>query len=269
WDVLVPAGQTGDAEEGQLVVVRITGWGAPARGSDGEAERALGRRGEPGVDVEAISPAPKLPTDCPAARDAEAARIRAAATPAADLHGPEALRDLLAFTIDPADAKDHDDALSIRPHTEGGWEVGVHIADVSHYVRPGSPLDREALLRGTSIYLVDRVIPMLPHALSSELCSLQPEQDRLALSLLLRLDDEAAVQGQRLVRSVIRSRRKLAYEEAQAVLDGGSEEAAVVEALQRLVALSRKLRTQRAARGSLAFDLPEARVVLDAEGERS
>src|SRR5690606_15365741 len=124
------------------------------------------------------------------------------------------------FTIDPADARDHDDALSIRRIGQGAWQVGIHIADVSNYVRPGSALDAEALRRATSVYLVDRAIPMLPEALSSDLCSLLPGEDRLALSLLVELDAEGRVLKRRLARSVIRSRHRLSYDEAQRVADG-------------------------------------------------
>jgi ribonuclease R len=171
------------------------------------------------------------------------------------------------FTID-LDAKDHVGARSIARLENGNWQVGIHIADVSFYVRERSALDAEALRRGTSVYLVDRTVPMLPHALSSNLCSLVPDQDRLAASVIVELDDSAQLIRYRLVRSVVRSRHKLAYEQAQAVLDGSAridEETDL--ALRDLVALSEKLREQRQQRGSLDFDLPEARVVLGTEGE--
>jgi len=268
WDVVVPAGDAGGAEDGQVVVVRITDWGSAARGPEGAVERILGRAGDPGVDVAAIIHGHELPLDFPPEVEAEAEALRARGLTSAELAGREDLRQLLVFTIDPADAKDHDDALSVRPLDGGGYEVGVHIADVSHYVRPGTPLDLEALQRGTSIYLVDRVIPMLPHPLSSDLCSLRAGEDRLALSLLLTVDAECRVEQYRLVRAVIRSRHKLAYEEAQAVLDGSAGiDPETDAALAQLLTLSRALRAQRRARGSLDFDLPEARVVLGAAGE--
>lgn len=268
WDVMVPEGQTGGAEDGQVVVVRITDWGGPARSPAGEVAKVLGRIEDPGVDVLAIIHAHELATEFPPDVEAEAARIRTRGLSEEDLHGREDLRDRLVFTIDPADAKDHDDALSITGVDEGRWEVGVHIADVSHYVREGSPLDREAYARGTSTYLVDRVIPMLPHALSSDLCSLRPGEDRLALSLLLHVDGDGAVHAHRLVRSVIRSAHKLAYEVAQEILDGTHAiDEPTAAALRQLLAISRALRARRQARGSLDFDLPEARVVLDTSGE--
>lgn len=267
WDVMIPTGQTGGAGPGDVVVVRITDWGGPTRGPAGEVERVLGRLGDPGVDVLAIIHGHELPTEFPPAVEAEAEKLRARGITAADLADREDLRDHLVFTIDPADAKDHDDALSLRPLAPDRWEVGVHIADVSHYVREGSALDQEAFGRGTSIYLVDRVIPMLPHALSSDLCSLRPDQDRLTLSLLLELDASGDVHDHRLVRGVIRSRHKLSYEQAQAILDDRETvDAETTTALRQLLDISRALRRRRQQRGSLDFDLPEARVVLDPAG---
>jgi ribonuclease R len=185
-----------------------------------------------------------------------------------DLQGREDLRDELVFTIDPVDAKDHDDALSIKQIGDDEWEVGVHIADVSYYVTEGSIIDAEALRRGTSIYMVDRTIPMLPHPLSSDLCSLKEGVDRMALSVMVRIDGSGTINAHKLARTVIRSRHKLAYEDAQAVIEGTrSIDAETDKAIHNLVALSRVLRQLRAARGSLDFDLPEARVVLNTEGE--
>ena len=266
--VIVPPGQAGDATAGDVVVVRITSWGDRHRGPAGEVERVLGRLGEPGVDVLSVIYGHELPVDFPEEVEREADAIQQRGITEADLEGRADLRADLVFTIDPADAKDHDDALSIKRLENGNWEVGIHIADVSFYVREGSALDAEALSRGTSVYLVDRTVPMLPHALSSDLCSLVPNQDRLAASVIVQLDDNGQIGQHRLVRSVIRSRHKLAYEQAQGVLDGtASIDAEVDRALHDLVALSRKLRAQRMERGSLDFDLPEARVVLGPEGK--
>jgi ribonuclease R len=267
-DVIVVPGEGPEPAEGDLVVVRIRHWAEGRHGPIGEVERVLGRPGEPGVDVLGIIHGHELPTTFPQAAEDEAERLRETGLRDADLEGRTDLRELVVFTIDPADAKDHDDALSAVPLGDGRWEVGIHIADVAHYVRAGSALDQEAAARGTSIYLVDRVLPMLPHALSSDLCSLVPGRDRLTLSLLVRLDADGRSHGQRLVRSVIRSRHRLSYEEAQAVLDGETvpdpETAAALHALRDL---GRALRARRQSRGSLDFDLPEARVVLNTAGE--
>ncbi|MGH7504911.1 MAG: ribonuclease R [Longimicrobiales bacterium] len=267
-DVFVGPNAAHGAGDGDVVVVRITHWGGDHRGPAGEIERVLGRFGDPGVDVLAVAYGHELPLDFPPAVEAEADGRAARGITAGDLAGRTDLRDTLVFTIDPADAKDHDDALSIRSVADDGFEVGIHIADVSFYVGEGSALDEEALARGTSVYLVDRVIPMLPHALSSDLCSLVPGDDRLALSLMLRVDGSGAVRRRQLVRSVIRSRHKLDYDTAQQVIDGGASiDEATDESIRQLAAIARELRRARRERGSLDFDLPEARVVLNAAGE--
>ena len=267
-DVFVPPGQESGAKDGDVVVVRVTSWGDAKRGPAGEVERVLGRLGDPGVDVLAVAYGHELPLDFPDEVNREAERLAERGIRSEDLEGRHDLRGQLVFTVDPAEAKDHDDALSIRRTEDDLWEVGIHIADVSHYVVDGGVIDQEAFLRGTSVYMVDRVVPMLPEALSADLCSLRPHEDRLAVTLLVRMDDDAEVRGQQVVRSVIRSAHKLSYDDAQAILDGGagaSEE--VAEALRDLLALSRKLRARREARGSIDFDLPEARVVLNTAGE--
>jgi ribonuclease R len=250
------------------VQVRIVSWGDAHRGPAGEVERVLGRLGDPGVDVLTVAYGHELPMDFPPDVLEAAESLRQGSVRPADLDGRHDLRGQLIFTIDPADARDHDDALSIRRTEDDLWEVGVHIADVSHYVEEGGVIDQEAFLRGTSVYLVDRVISMLPEALSNDMCSLRAHEDRLAVSLIVELDDDANVRRHKLVRSVIRCAHGLSYEDAQAALDGErsvSEEAD--EALRALLALSRKLRAKRSARGSIDFDLPEARVVLNPAGE--
>lgn len=265
-DVLVPEGEEGEAREGDVVVLRITAYGDRRLPPVGTVERVLGARGTPGVDVLSIFFGHGLPLEFPPQVEA-AAEEAAGRADGADPHRVDR-RDLLVFTIDPADARDHDDALSIVPLPMGrGWEVGIHIADVSWFVRPGTVLDAEALRRGTSVYLVDRVVPMLPHRLSSDLCSLVPDQDRLALSLFVRIDESGALLEHRLERTWIRSRQRLSYEDAQEVIDGArSVDPEVDAALAALARLADRLRGRRMARGSLDFDLPEARVVLDPEG---
>jgi ribonuclease R len=180
--------------------------------------------------------------------------------------GREDFRDEPVLTIDPPDAKDHDDALSVRRDPDGsGWEVGIHIADVSHYVRPASVLDREARTRGTSAYLADRVFPMLPHSLSSGLCSLSEGDDRLVVSVVARLTPEGALRGARVVEGVIRSRASLTYEEAWDLVRHGS--GGVADSLRTLDELARAMRARRLEQGGLEFDLPEVRPVLDPRGE--
>ncbi len=263
-DILVPAGKDEGAGDGDVVVVRIEQYGSRSLNSSGSIERILGPMDEPGVDVLAVLHGHGLVSEFPP-------EVEAAAREASDLAneagGHTDRRALLVFTIDPPDAKDHDDALSISHVREGVWEVGVHIADVSHFVRPGGALDAEALDRGCSVYLVDQVIPMLPHALSSEMCSLKAGHDRLALSLFLTLDLQGRVRDHRFERTLISSRHSLHYEQVHGVLAGKvSVDPEVDDAIRTLDRLARAVRAKRSARGSLDFDLPESRVVLDDEG---
>jgi ribonuclease R len=263
-DILVPLDARGDAESGDVVVVRIQQFADRHRNAVGEVIQILGKKDDPGVDVLSILHGHGLPDTFPEEVETAAQDARSLA----DQPGVrEDLRNLLVFTIDPADARDHDDALSIEPKEDGTFEVGIHIADVSHFVREGSPLDLEAFQRGTSVYLVDQVIPMLPHTLSSDLCSLKAGEDRFALSLMATLAPDARVVRHRYTASVIRSRHGLHYEQVQQVLDGAATVSPEVDgAIRMLHALAEHLRAARRARGSLDFDLPEARVVLDAEG---
>ncbi|HUH14238.1 MAG TPA: ribonuclease R [Longimicrobiales bacterium] len=267
-DFFVPPGGEGAATDGDVVVLDVTFWGDDHKGPAGEVSRILGRLDAPGVDVLAVLHGHGLPDEFPAEVEEEAERLRARGIQDEDMRGRLDLRDRLVFTIDPREARDHDDALSIRTLDGGRWEVGVHIADVGHYVREGTLLDGEARQRATSVYLVDRVVPMLPEALSTDLCSLKGGVDRLALSLMLVVDEEAHVLEHRLARTVVRSAHDLAYEDAQAMLDGqAGPDPDTAEAVRRLAALAGHLRARRQARGSLDFDLPEARVVLGEGGE--
>lgn len=266
-DVLVPEGEDGGARDGELVVVRLHDFGSRRMGPVGVVETVLGSLSDPGIDVLAILHEHSIPIDFPPEVLEHAREIARTGRPE-PAPGRVDRRDLLVFTIDPADAKDHDDALSIESAGNGNWEVGVHIADVSHYVERGSPLDLEALHRGTSVYLVDRVVPMLPHELSSDLCSLRAGQDRYAVSVFLTLDPEGNVRKTRFERTLIRSRHRLDYEQVQKVLEGRAVVDDSTDALiHQIDQLARVLRRTRFQRGSLDFDLPEARVVLGEEGE--
>ena len=177
----------------------------------------------------------------------------------------EDFRGVLTCTIDPRDAKDFDDALSFRPLSGDRYEVGVHIADVSHYVQPGGIIDDEAYRRATSVYLVDRTIPMLPERLSNFLCSLRPDEDKYAYSCIFTLDAEAQLVSARIARTVIRSTRRFSYEEAQEIIDTGQGDHA--EAILTLHQLAQKLRARRFEKGSIAFDRPEVRFELDKDGK--
>lgn len=266
-EFFVPRDVAAKADDGDLVVVEVVDWGEGEPSPVGQVVKILGRPEDPGLDVLAILIGHQLPSDFPPEVEAAAETVAAAGLDPRALEGREDLRDRLAFTIDPSDAADHDDALSLRPIGRGRFEVGVHIADVSTYVAEGGVLDEEARQRGTSVYLVDRVVPMLPARLSADLCSLRPEEDRLTMSLLFELDEAGETHRTRLVRAVIRSRHRLSYDEAEKILDGGAGPAELVEPLDRLRRIARKIRARREERGSIDFDLPEARVILNSAGE--
>lgn len=176
----------------------------------------------------------------------------------------EDFRDITTFTIDPADAKDFDDALSLRRLSDGKWEVGVHIADVTHYVKPGSPIDREAYQRGTSVYLVDRTVPMLPERLCNQICSLRPNEEKLCFSVVFELDDNGKVLKSHIARTVIRSDRRFAYEEAQQIIESGKGDCA--NEILTLNRLAMALRKQRFAHGAIDFDRQEMKFVIDEKG---
>ncbi len=269
-DVFVPAADRGDATDGDIVLVKIAEWGKSELRPVGAVASVLGRPGDPGVDVLSIILGQQLPIEFPPTVLREAEKAARRGLRPEDLEGREDFRDRLCFTIDPGDAKDHDDALSVR-RTPDGLEIGVHIADVSWYVKEGSGLDREALERGTSVYLVDRVIPMLPEALSSDLCSLVPGQDRLTVSVVLDFDPALKLRERRVVRGVIRSDRRLAYEEAQGFLDGAPvndrDSIAVLSALRDLSTVAAGVRKDRQEAGAVDFAIPEAKVILDDSGE--
>ncbi len=266
-DFFIPPGFQDEAEEGDVVLVEVVDWGETDRNPVGRIERVIGRPGEPGVDVLSIVLGHQLPLEFPEEVTREAERVAERGIRDEDMEEREDFRDRLILTIDPADAKDFDDALSVRDLGHGRVEVGVHIADVSHFVEDGSALAAEAQERATSVYLVDRVVPMLPHALSSDLCSLVPGEERLALSVIFDMDGGGEVRDARVAKTVIRSRHRLTYDEAQEILDGGPAPHELHEALKRLHGVSRGIRRRREARGSIDFDLPESRVVLNAAGE--
>jgi ribonuclease R len=242
----------------------------PSREESGVLMEVLGRAGDPGVDILSIMRSHDLVSEFPQAVLDEAHAFHTAVTPR-DLAERRDLREELLFTIDPVDARDFDDALSVGPVPgKKDWlRVGVHIADVEHFVKPGGGLDREALARGTSAYLVDRVVPMLPEHLTNDLCSLVPNQDRLAHTVLLDINTHGAVKHVDTFRSVIHSKQRLTYEQAQVLMDGGGVEGVrpdVRDALLTLARLTRKLRKARIREHALAFDMPEIRCVLDENG---
>ncbi|MDX1393453.1 MAG: ribonuclease R [Gemmatimonadota bacterium] len=270
-DLYIPGTEMGGASEGDLVVAEVTSWETSEPTPVGRVERVIGRPGAPGSDVLAILIGYGLAEEFPDDVMTEARTLASRGVTEDDVAAREDFREARIVTIDPADARDHDDALSIARLEDGTLEVGVHIADVSHYVRPGTALDQEAWERGTSVYLVDRVVPMLPHELSSDLCSLVPGEDRLVTSAILHLSGDGELLGTRFTKGVIRSAQKLSYQQAQAILEGEADPATDADPelrddLRELLRLSVAFRKRRRKRGSLDFDLPESRVELDDEG---
>jgi ribonuclease R len=225
----------------------------------------LGADDRPEWDSRSVASQFRLRSRFPASAEREALEHREPG--ARERRGRLDLREELVFTIDPEDARDHDDALSVRELGEGRFEVGVHIADVSHYVAPGSAVDGEARARGASCYLPDAVIPMLPEALSGDLCSLRPDRDRLALSVLAELDSHGTCSGCRFAETVVRSRHRLHYGEVQAALDRpGTLDPALQQALRTLLLLARALRRRRFAAGALELEVPEVKARVDERG---
>jgi ribonuclease R len=268
--VLVDPASVGQARDDDLVVVHIEQWGTEFRDSWGRITEVLGDASDPAVETTALIRRAGLTEDFPpeCRRDAEQVTREPLA---AVIAGRTDLRERVVFTIDPADARDFDDAISIERRPGGGWTVGVHIADVSHYVREGSCLDTEAWARGTSVYLVGRVVPMLPEELSNEACSLRPDEESLTFSCFVSLDAEGRPTGTELADTVIRSQARLSYEQAQAVIERGGatgevKDPRITEALIEMAGVARLLTRRRMERGTIDFDLPEPIIELDAAG---
>ena len=262
-DIFIPKNALKGGKTGDKAVVRITEWPDRARNPYGEVVDILGPAGENNTEIHAILAEFGLPYRYPAAVEKAANKIPDVITPA-EIAAREDFRSVTTFTIDPKDAKDFDDALSIRRLPNGHWEVGVHIADVSYYVKPGSIIDKEAESRGTSVYLVDRVVPMLPERLCNEICSLRPDEDKLTFSCIFELNDNAEVLKSHITRTVIRSNRRFAYEEAQAVIETG--EGDYKEEILALNDLAQKLRKRRFEHGSINFDRHEVKFEIDEQG---
>lgn len=263
-DFFIPTEHTNKAKDGDKVVVEMLNWPDKEKNPTGKVVRVLGPAGENNTEMHSIMFEFGLPFQFPPEVEAEAERIPDKVL-AKDMKKRLDFRKVTTFTIDPLTAKDFDDALSLQRTEEGLWEVGIHIADVTHYVKPGTLLDKEALERATSVYLVDRTIPMLPEKLSNNLCSLRPHEDRLAFSAVFLLDDEARIKGEWFGRTVIHSDRRFTYEEAQERLETGEGEFA--EELAILNRLAKKLKDERFRKGAISFESVEFYFELDPEGK--
>lgn len=214
-DIFIPKGKINDAKDGDKVIVKMTEWRAGEKNPTGEITKILGKPGDHNTEIHSILAEYGLPYEFPDGVEAEADRIDRSIDEEEVRANRRDMRGVLTFTIDPKDAKDFDDALSIQKLPNGNWEIGVHIADVSHYVVPGTILDEEAYSRATSVYLVDRVVPMLPEVLSNDVCSLRPNEDKYTFSAVFELNDNAEIMAQWFGRTVIHSDRRFTYEEAQ------------------------------------------------------
>lgn len=262
--IIIPEQKTLGAKKGQKVYVELQKWTDHKRDPMGAVVKIIGKPGEHDVEMESIVLERGFDTTFSPDVLAEAASIPAS-IPQEEIKRRRDFRDVPTFTIDPADAKDFDDALSYRKLPNGNVEVGIHIADVSHYVRPGTRLDAEAAERGTSIYLVDRTIPMLPERLSNNICSLVPNEDRLTFSAVFELDRDARVVSDWYGKSVIRSAKRFTYEEAQKVIDTGK--GPFVKELRHMNEIAKRLREKRIAAGAIAFEAQEIKFELDKNGK--
>ena len=263
-DIFIPKNKLKGGKSGQKAVVKLLDWEPNAKNPIGEVIDILGDKGDNNAEMHAILAEFGLPYKYPEEVEAEAAKIDAGITPE-EVAKRVDMRNVTTFTVDPRDAKDFDDALSLRKLDNGLWEVGVHIADVTHYVRPESIIETEAEQRATSVYLVDRTIPMLPEHLSNGICSLRPNEDKLTYSVIFQLNDKAELQQYKIAKTVTCSNRRFAYEDAQAIIETG--EGDFKEEVLTLDRLAKILRAKRFEDGAIAFDRVEVRFEIDDKGK--
>ena len=264
YDVFIPLHQLGGAKNGEKVIVKITDWPEKQKNPVGQVIEVLGAPGNNDTEMNAIMAEYELPVKFPP-NVLKAAEKIGMDIPEKEIARRRDFREVVTFTIDPRDAKDFDDALSVRKLKDGLWEVGVHIADVSFYVTPDTVLDKEAYARATSVYLVDRTIPMLPEKLSNGVCSLRPDEEKLCFSAVFRLNEEAQVLEEWFGRTVIRSNRRFTYEEAQEIIEGA--EGDYKQEILTLNRLAQKLREARFKNGAIDFDRVEVKFDLDEKGK--
>ncbi len=264
-DIYVAEENFNGATEGDKVVVSIETYTDPKASPEGKVLAVLGKATDPGVAVLAVALSQGIKSEFPKAVEKEAEDIPVE-IPASEITRRLDLRGKAVFTIDPDDAKDFDDAVHIERLPSGNLELGVHIADVSHYVKQGTLLDGEAYERGTSTYLVDRVLPMLPEKLSNGVCSLRPEEDKLAYSCLMEVSPGGAVKDYQIRETVIHSKQRFTYDEAQTIIDGGSQKHPLRDDVLLAAGLARTLTKKRKRQGSIDFDTAEVKIILDDQG---
>ena len=270
YDIFIPGDETGQARDGDKVVVKMTAWPAPRRNPEGKVIAVLGHKDQPGTDILSIVHKYRLPVEFPAKVMQAAAEIVDTIDPA-EISKRKDLRHLRMVTIDGEDAKDLDDAVSLERLPNGNYSLGVHIADVGYYVREGSPLDEEAARRATSVYLVDRVIPMLPPRLSNGVCSLNAGEDRLAMTCFMEIDDQGEVKRHEICPTVIRVGERMTYTAVRRILEDKDAKlskryATYMHMFALMKELCLVLREKRLRRGAIDFDFPEAKVKLDEKG---
>jgi ribonuclease R len=263
-DIFVPLADTHGAKSGQRVLVTLSDWPESAKNPIGIVKHVLGNQGENNTEMNAILAQYGFPLEFPPQVEREANAIPEEIS-AAEIAKRKDFRQVLTFTIDPADAKDFDDAISYQKLPNGNYEIGVHIADVSHYVIQGSELDKEAYSRATSVYLVDRVIPMLPERLSNGVCSLRPHENKLCFAAVFELDEQANIQNEWYGRTVIHSDRRFTYEEAQEVIENKTGDYA--PEIQKLNELAYILRDRKFKNGAISFESTEVKFKLDEAGK--
>lgn len=263
-DIFIPGESLNKARHGQKAIARITDWPERSKNPFGEITQVLGTPGDNNVEMNSILASFEFPLQFRPDTLKEAEKIPEIIAESEAARRRD-FRNIWTCTIDPADAKDFDDALSLRKLDNGEWEVGVHIADVSHYVRPKTALDKEAFDRGTSIYLVDRTIPMLPEKLSNMVCSLRPHEDKLCFAAVFTMNDKAEISSEWFGKTIINSNRRYNYEEVQQMIEGGDGD--FKSELLILNQLATHLREERFKKGSIAFHTQEVKFILDANGK--
>ncbi len=263
-DIFIPLQHLNGAKDGEKALARITEWPHGSKNPIGEIVSVLGKQGENNTEMNAILAEYGFPLTFPSLVLKESEEISGTITET-DIKARRDFRQVLTITIDPHDAKDFDDAISFLPLANGNFEIGIHIADVSHYLKPNTALEMEAFERGTSVYLVDRVIPMLPEILSNGLCSLRPHEDKLCFSAVFELDKAGHLSSEWYGRTIIHSNRRFAYEEVQDILDAGEGE--LSDELTTLNQIAHKLRAERFAAGAINFESTEVKFRLDEQGK--
>ncbi|WP_035291974.1 ribonuclease R [Clostridium sp. KNHs214] len=270
-DVFIPKGEKNGAKSGDIVIIEITQWPEPRRNPEGRVVEILGKKGEKGIDILSIIKKYKLPEDFPPKVLKYTDNIEME-IPEGEYKRRKDLRDVRMVTIDGEDAKDLDDAVSIEKLENGNYYLGVHIADVSHYAKENSPLDKEALKRATSVYLIDRVIPMLPKKLSNGICSLNPREDRLTLSCLMEINKDGKVVNYEIVESIIKTDERMTYTDVTKILRDKDKELMekydyLVEDFKAMEELCNILYNKRLKRGAIDFDFEECKIILNPQGK--